>query len=399
MSLPKGLSKLLLGLLVILSIISGLSVVWVLDRHQDRTEYVEELTRPSTSISLSLKWQTTLGYSTYDSPAYQGDLVLMPANNLLTSSWYGLDINTGSIIWQIQTAEYSLLRCLTSKYLILSGPLSFLSIESSTGKLIWQKGKAETASCSPDKVFYSEVPRYSISAADLTTGQDIWIGTNPYKDFFNGVIYNPETDEVIANRGYFYIIDPQTGLLRDKFSQIGFPPTDGGQRDAMYLVDQGELFISGNVLNAQTGEVIHYEERFESARPPTVTADTIYLPALSDGVVAFDRTTYEVKWIYPSPLNKSGTHRLETISSVAILNGIGYVIFADATLRAFDLETGQELGYWQPSADDLWDWRVCTYPHPRADCIKSARAGLATSEDTLFVSFGDGKLYAFGKGE
>ena len=122
----------------------------------------------------------------------------------------------------------------------------------------------------------------------------------------------------------------------------------------------------------------------------------MYLPALEDGVVAFNRVNYEVQWIYPPPSSTPTTDRVYTLSQVALLDGIGYVIFSDVTLRAFDLETGQELGHWQPRVEDLIDWRVCIYPNPRSDCIESARAGLATSEDTLFVSFGDGKLYAFG---
>jgi hypothetical protein len=166
----------------------------------------------------------------------------------------------------------------------------------------------------------------------------------------------------------------------------------------MYLIDRGEFFIGGTVLDATTGRLVHYENRYGSQKPPTVTTDTLYLPSASDGVVAFNRATYNIKWIYPPPPPNPGlAGPLETESSVAILDDIGYVIFSDATLRAFDLETGQELGYWQPRKEDLWDWRVCTFPPPPVDCIESARAGLTASEDTLFVSFGDGKLYAFGK--
>jgi outer membrane protein assembly factor BamB len=165
----------------------------------------------------------------------------------------------------------------------------------------------------------------------------------------------------------------------------------------IFVIDRGELFIGGNVLDAQTGETIHYEERFDSSLPPTVTETMMYLPALDDGVVAFDRTNYEAKWIYPSPIPTSGSGPVYTLSRIALLNEIGYVIFSDATLRAFDLETGQEVGHWQPSAEDLIDWRVCIYPNPRSECIEAARAGLTASEDTRFVSFGDGTLYAFGE--
>ena len=73
---------------------------------------------------------------------------------------------------------------------------------------------------------------------------------------------------------------------------------------------------------------------------------------------------------------------------------IGYVIFSDLTLRAFDIETGNELGYWQPSNLSILHQATC-FPL-RPGCMQLDSAGLTTSEDTLFVSFGDGKLYAFG---
>jgi hypothetical protein len=114
-------------------------------------------------------------------------------------------------------------------------------------------------------------------------------------------------------------------------------------------------------------------------------------------VVAFTRATYEIKWLYPSPQRQDNSGSFRPLSQVAILNGLGYIIFSEATVWAFDLESGQEVGYWQPNVEELREWRVCTYPEPRFDCIEEARAGLATSEDTLFVSFGDGNLYAFGE--
>ncbi len=119
-------------------------------------------------------------------------------------------------------------------------------------------------------------------------------------------------------------------------------------------------------------------------------------------MAALDRDTFEVKWQY-QPQHKLPLLKLLTLSPVAIFNGVGYAIFSDATLRAFELETGQEIGYWQPEGLDLMFWPGCTLRIPRLpnpfDCVLSSGVGMATSENNLFVSFGDGKLYAFGKGK
>lgn len=386
-------------LLLTLLILFVTLVVWAIARDYDdsRAAYIDTLMQPDASFPLGLKWQVDLGRSTYERPIFQGGLVLMPADGVIGSRWYGIDAHTGQVSWRRQIDKYSFLRCLTAETLVLSGHWSFIALKAHNGAVIWEKERAQTASCSEEVVFYNEVPAYSIQAADLSTGKKIWSGTEPRKSF-SGLIYNSKTKEILAKESTLpenmYIIDPSSGLLTHSFDKVVYAPEDGRwQRGPMYLIDEGELFLGGTVLNAETGEVIHKEEHYDSNTPPTVTADTMYLSARFEGVVAFDRATYDIKWIYqlqPSdPLNP--------LAPVAISDGVGYVIFSDATLRAFDLETGQELGYWQPSTDDLWNWRVCTFPSPRSDCIESARAGLAASDDRLFVSFGDGKLYAFSK--
>jgi outer membrane protein assembly factor BamB len=365
------------------------------------------LIQPEGLFPLKLKWQADLGYSSYERPTYQDGLIFLPASNIIGSYaygligtyWYGIDSTTGRIVWSQQAGLYDFRRCLTKAYLVLSGSYSFKVLRTHTGEIVWQGERAQTASCSEETVFLSEVPRDTIRAVDLTTGQRLWAGTTPVKSFI-GLIYNPEVEEIIAEEsnvpGDMYIVDAKSGFLKHSFARIKYAPDDSNTaRGAMYLVDRGELFLEGTVLDARTGQVIHKEDRYGSITPPIVTTDTMYLSALSDGVVAFDRATYNVKWVY-QPQAKIQWIPPNTLSPVAILDGIGYVIFSDATLRAFDLETGQELGYWQLRLFDLWHWPICTFP-PIPDCVGTARAGLATSDDTLFVSFGDGRVYAFGR--
>ncbi len=167
-----------------------------------------------------------------------------------------------------------------------------------------------------------------------------------------------------------FIIDENEGLLISDFEKIVSAPNDGfiGMK-VMYIVDQSELFIGGFVQDAQTGHIIHKEDRYKTFLAPTVTADTMYLSAYSEGIVAFDRVNYGIKWIYqPQPSDS-----LNPLAPIAILDGIGYVIFSDATLRAFDLETGQEFGYWQPEARDLWWWPICSFPPILCDKSASIR--------------------------
>jgi outer membrane protein assembly factor BamB len=362
-----------------------------------RAVTVSHLIRSEAYFPLKLKWQVDLGRSAYDRPAYQDGLVISTANGLIFSKWYAINANTGNLIWTRLISRGNFRRCLTPQNLVLSGPWSLIVLQTQTGATIWEQTRppAYTATCSTDTIFSTGVPRDSILAYAIASGQQLWSGTEPMKSF-HGLVYNPETEEIIAKDiiepGDFYIVDAQTGVLLGSFEKQADPPTEvNSDHGPILLVDQNELFIGGTVQNAQTGQVIHKEDQYKTVVPPTVTTDTMYLSAFFKGIVAFDRTDYSIKWVYqPQPSDP-----LTPLAPIVNLDRTGYVIFSDATLRAFDLETGDELGYWQPEASDLWWWPMCSFP-PFL-CDESAKAGLAVSDDTLFVSFGDGKLYAFSK--
>ncbi len=348
--------------------------------------------RPPGAFLLDLKWQKDLGSSTYERPAYQDGLVLVPANGLLSSAWYGINAATGKVIWSQSLKRYSFRRCLSSNYLIVSGPQSLAALEPQSGKLLWQGKRAKAATCSQDAVF-DVGTRGNIFASNISTGQRLWSGTDPRQSVL-GVAYNSETNELIG--GGAVIIDPTSGKVLRIFepSFVAYPPTDTQYRGPMYLIDRNQLFVGNKVRNATTGQVIADIGRIGDT-PPVIVAETIYIANGVEGVTARDRETFEVKWQY-QPLSKLFDIPMDSISPVAVLDGIGYVIFLDLTLRAFDLETGGELGYWQPSNLDLLHQATC-FPTMRPGCMRLDSAGMTTSEDTLFVSFGDGKLYAFGK--
>lgn len=352
--------------------------------------------RPTAPFPLNLKWQTDLGRSTYERPAYQNGLVLFPVNDLITSHWYGIEATSGKVVWSQSVKRNSFRRCLTDDYLVASGTSSFVIFETTMGKIIWSGERAHTATCSEDTVFYVGVPRDSICAFDLSTKRCLWSETTPFKSF-NSLIYNYQAQELLAKEstlpGDIYIVEAETGLLENSFDKVVYAPEEG-QRGATYLVDRGELFVGGTVLDAQTGEVIHKEDIYRTITPPTVTADTMYLSS-RNSVVAYDRANYEIKWVY-SVEPVGGLIPVLALSPVTILDGVGYVIYSDVSLRTIDLKTGQELGYWQPGLLERFFWPVCV-PVPFPFCTPTTGVGMTTSEDTLFVSFGDGKLYAFGK--
>lgn len=274
---------------------------------------------PSGSFPLKLKWQAALGRSTYERPAYQDGLVLFPADSIFSSYWYGLNATSGQLIWSQKVPSDSFLRCLSAKYLVVSGTDSLLAFKPNVGEIIWEDEIGQTATCSERMVFIV-VPRSLIIALDLSTGQKLWAGTTPQQSF-DSLIYNPEMAELIA--GGAVIVDPDSGMILRSFEPLflAYPPTDQG-RGPTYLIDRGQLFIGGSVRDAATGQVLHVEKRFGGFAAPTVTEDTIYIAdgtedGYVEGVAALDRTTYAVKWKY-QPKHKFPGLSLITLSPVAI---------------------------------------------------------------------------------
>ncbi|MCP5016141.1 MAG: PQQ-binding-like beta-propeller repeat protein, partial [Ketobacter sp.] len=145
---------------------------------------------------MPLKWQKDLGRSTYDRPVYQDGLVFFPANSIFSSAWYSLEAASGRTLWSQPIKRGSYYRCLTSGYLVVSGPRSLITLKANTGEIIWEGHRAQTASCSETMVFVV-VPRSFVMAYDLATGQSVWQGINPRHDV-GGLIYNLEEEKLIA---------------------------------------------------------------------------------------------------------------------------------------------------------------------------------------------------------
>ena len=71
------------------------------------------------------------------------------------------------------------------------------------------------------------------------------------------------------------------------------------------------------------------------------------------------------------------------------------LILMNVLLHTIDLETGKYIGHIEFRNEIEWSRPFCS--SILLLCDQPVKAGLQTSEDTLFVSIGDGRLYAFGK--
>ena len=112
----------------------------------------------------------------------------------------------------------------------------------------------------------------------------------------------------------------------------------------------------------------------------------MYLRTDIGTVKAVDLDTMSQKWEY-IPQESSGNKKPEIISNVSVLGTTGYAIADDATLRAFSIDTGEEIGWWQSSY--VADWR-------NTNQFYVTIPGVSTDNSShLYVTFGEEKLYSF----
>jgi outer membrane protein assembly factor BamB len=375
-------------------LIVGLGIfVWLEIHKQTQTSLLKQ---PKSAFPLTLKWTKALDGSGYGSPIYQDGLVFFSTNNLgFTSSWHGLEAITGDLVWSQQVeGRSSSLDCLTSTYLVIHGFEGFLSLNPKSGEIVWRGEDDRWDTTCSNELVVAVVPRGTLKAFDISTGELRWRTSLSDANFYS-IIYQGMVHELlgVAN-GTFYIIDPDTGkILRSLDNELPF-----GLTDSSTIID-GQLFSEGGVMDTRTGELTRLE--ISSGFPPALLHHRIYFSAFDKGVVALDRETFQEEWTYlPSSPIQAKNAILVTLTKVAVLDNIGYVILSDATLRAFDLETGQELGYWQPDDEILSNWPSGCLGNPRIGpnrCTAGVLAGLTVAEDILIVSFGGDKLYALGK--
>lgn len=107
----------------------------------------------------------------------------------------------------------------------------------------------------------------------------------------------------------------------------------------------------------------------------------MYVLSKDRGILAVDLATMTNKWEY--------RHGPAIASNVAIVNNVGYAIGDDATLRAIDISTGQEIGWLQVPDNDV-------APVYGQTTDGAPIASVASDGTMLFATFGHNKIYAFG---
>lgn len=301
-----------------------------------------------------------------------------------------LDPNTGKEFWQYPVddakgiyVDASLIR---ENTLIVAEKMQVKAVNLATGQLMWKVGDRDMLwgiATSATSVF--SISRKFITAIDIASGEILWrIESAAFMP--SDIYYNDQTGHVVVlGRPTRYLIDPATGVVLSTIE------------DASGCSEHGQLYNSriycgSHVYEAETGITIS-DNNFNAfpvyVFTPLIEENTMYVSTKTGTVLAVDLDTMLSKWEY-IPLHSGEGLRPEIISNVAVLGTVGYAVATDATLRAFDISSGQEIGWWQaPGVVDWW--------RGGKDGVSDAIpvTGVDSDGSRLYASFGFDTLYSF----
>ncbi len=344
----------------------------------------------SSNFPLALKWQHNLDSTSVLSPRAWGDVLIVRANSLFRNQFYALDMRSGNGLWERDVALFLGAWLSEQSKLVVGVGSGIQVLNIHTGELLWSAPSFDQVSSvayGEGRVFV-QVSRSTFRAYDLETGQMLWQSSVENQ---STIYYDARHQSLVAipstYSGIYSWLDPISGrLLRTEKNKVP-PRSSPGIRP---ILENGKIYEGALVIDAATATplCIHPESGGDLVPGAhgeydlPLVGDMLYISTWSK-VVAFDTLACQPKWQY-QPQGTSGRGQPVVVSNPAVLNGVVYAIFSDATVRAVDQQSGQEIGYWQANA----------VKYSFTD--NSALPGVAVSNDTLIASFGNGQIYAFG---
>ncbi len=266
--------------------------------------------------------------------------------------------NTGNLMWQYKTDGSvgwdEKLVGVVADQLILAGNQRVEAVELRSGRQAWvSRGYNAVVSIATSDGAVFVASKNEVTALDAATGETKWRNTTMPGYSFR-VFYDEQTDRVLVTPDTFYALDAQTGRILSAMEIKGeWNPADCF--NALQL-HEGRLYCGTMVYDGETGELVIFSSvRTDDAYwfPPIISG-TLYTRTPVGAAAALGIDTLELKWEY-RPTAQPNNKPAEVISKVAVVGAHGYAIADDATLRAFDLDTGKEVGWRQ--APYVADWR------------------------------------------
>jgi outer membrane protein assembly factor BamB len=273
-------------------------------------------------------------------------------------------------------------------FLVTGTATSQTVLNALTGEVIWDNNITTNGGMAvgDKKVF---ITTYDfIRALDIETGKIVWEIPGPGRGGATAPYFMPGDNLLLLDQTTYRVVDAKSGKLRYEtertFDYQEPPRTNQG------VIHQGRyLRITPKgleVLDPMTAKILH---RFEGAYDPLfqypfVNHGMVYLNAYW-AVVVLDIDRLETVWTHAFSRDfEAEGPKIE--GGPVLFQDAVYIILSDASIRALDVRSGEEIGKWQGRKVER-RWGIGTPISP----------GFAVDGDRFYVSFGTNELCAFRK--
>jgi outer membrane protein assembly factor BamB len=252
-----------------------------------------------------------------------------------------------------------------------------LAVDVSTGDLLWQHSFSlplYSVTVGGGRAYLGAYGQ--VAAYDLKTGNMLWDRKNLGGHITIYMVYG--NDEVIADVDRLYIFDASNGNTRRVY-----PHLDVSLSTAQLY--RGELLIPSIAFDPSQGRLLWGSPK-NSNRGwwyPLLVGDSMYVSS-AEGLLEKDIVAGKVKQTYVLPGSHSSILGSEgVLSNIVLLGKTLYFLGTDECLHAVDMAPMSEVGKW------------CNGRVLHSERSPDWLAGVAASEDSLFVSWGTSRLDAF----
>ncbi|MGL6180513.1 MAG: PQQ-binding-like beta-propeller repeat protein [Tannerellaceae bacterium] len=266
-----------------------------------------------------------------------------------------MDPHTGAIRWQ-----YPLRHSVRSSIAAEDGCIFaqdingwLYAVDAATGLLVWEKDlnmdkqvPLDDGLVTAEGVVYAGTGR-ALCALKAKTGELIW--QNKDWDTAHGTVATLAVhDGVLTGQAFWesaHANDARTGKKLWSRGPYGFGSSSAIHKDLIYSLINSSLFV----VDAKSGKPViqkTYDFELKNLSTPLVTDQEIIFGTATNGIVAVDRATLEVKWnfktgpamIYTVPTLGDPTSPVET--SPVVSGDVVYMGASDGVLYALDRKTG-----------------------------------------------------------
>ncbi len=353
------------------------------------------------NFPLELVWSFDSGYRILRPARIANDVAIIhtekrPLEGFFQVTHIALNIEDGTMLWELPLPQYigwdrELHWSFSEESAFFIGGHRIVAANLATGLAPWPSKRygSDTVISNNDSVFVASSG--VISALDTNIGTEQWSRGSLPRHFV--MFYDEKLNIlVVPERDIIYILNADTG----EFVQQQQIEEDEGWdfyctnwRDTITYYEE-RIYCGPMAVDLYTGEVISNKKFRYTGGPvwrPLIKDNIMYFSAALGTIRALDLNTFELLWEFkPKPVNDNN---VRIISGAAVLDGAVYAIADNGFLYAFDIETGDEIGWWQ-SPEGVVDWT-------KGWSGSTPMLGVVSDDEKLYVTFGKQTLYAFEK--